>query len=310
MLKRLRSIFVWLAFAMAIAAPMQAWAQQKVDVEKIKAQADEAMDNLRYADALDGYQKAYSASHDPRFLYNMGRALGALGQYPEAVEKLERFKLDAPADLRARVPQLDQLLGDFRRHVSTLSVKCNVPGARVLVRSKEVGTTPLADVRLNSGPADIEVVAADYVVQRQNVTLPEGNRLDVNFELVKATSTGILIVRSEPAATSVQVDGRGFGGTPLETTVPAGVHRLILAREGYRDLATSAVVERGGRRELDLKLEKSPSVFTRWWFWTIVSTVVVAAVGGTVAAVVCANTTACERSPDPGTIAPFQVRAP
>jgi len=103
MLKRLRSIFVWLAFAMAIAAPMQAWAQ-KVDVEKLKAQADEAMDNLRYADALDGYQKAYATSHDPRFLYNMGRALGALTQYPEAVEKLERFKLDAPPDLRARVP--------------------------------------------------------------------------------------------------------------------------------------------------------------------------------------------------------------
>lgn len=309
MLKGLRSVFVWLAFALAMAAPVSAWAQ-KVDVEKIKAQADEAMDNLRYADALDGYQKAYATSHDPRFLYNMGRALGAMGQYPEAVEKLERFKLDAPPDLRARVPQLDQLLGDFKRHVSTLSIKCNVAGARVLVRQKEVGTTPLPDLQLNSGPATIEVVAPDYVVQRQNVTLPEGNRLDVNVELTTASSTGILVVRSQPAATSVQVDGRGFGGTPLETTLESGPHRLILAREGYRDLVTSAVVERGGRRELDLKLEKAPSVFTRWWFWTIVSTVVVAAVGGTVAAVVCNNTTACERSPIPGSIAPGQVRAP
>jgi hypothetical protein len=307
--KTVRSVLVWLAFALAMAAPAQAWAQ-KVDVEKIKAQADEAMDNLRYADALDGYQKAYATSHDPRFLYNMGRALGALGQYPEAVEKLERFKMDAPADLRARVPQLDQLLGDFKRHVSTLSIKCNVPGARVLVRQKEVGTTPLADLRLNAGPATIEVVAADYVVQRKNVELPEGNRLDVSFELLTASSTGILIVRSDPAATSVRVDGRGFGGTPLETTLEAGPHRLLLARDGYRDLVTSALVERGGKRELDFHLEKSPSVFTRWWFWTVVSTVVVAAVGGTVAALVCANTTACERSPDVGTIAPNQVRAP
>ena len=316
MLQRLRFVYVWLAFALAMASPFafegRAWAQapQKADVEKVKAQADEAMDNLRYADALDGYQKAYGMSHDPRFLYNMGRAYGALGQYPEAVEQLERFKVDAPADLRARVPQLDQLLADFKHHVSTLSIKCNVPGARVLVRQKEVGVTPLPDLQLNAGPATIEVVAVDYVVQRENVTLPEGSRLDVSIELSKASSTGILIVRSEPAATSVQVDGRGFGGTPLETTLEAGPHRLILSRDGYRDFVTSAVVERGVRRQLDYQLEKSPSVLSRWWFWTIVSTVVVAAIGGTVAALVCANTTACERSPDLGTIDPKQVRAP
>jgi hypothetical protein len=38
----------------------------------------------------------------------------------------------------------------------------------------------------------------------------------------------------------------------------------------------------GDRRELDIELHKSPSLTSRWWFWTVIAGVVVtgAAVGG------------------------------
>jgi hypothetical protein len=307
---RLRLFFVWLAFVLVSLTPALALAQSKADIAKLKAAADSAMDNLRYADALDGYQKAYAASHDARFLYNMGRALGALGEYPQAVEQLERFRIDAPADLKSRVPQLEQLIADFKRHVSTLTVRCNVEGARVLLRDKEIGRTPLAEVKVNAGPAVVEVDADGYEPKKQNVELPGGDRIEVPFELVKASPTGILVVRSTPAATSVLVDGKGLGGTPLETSLLPGSHALLLSREGYRDLTTRAVVERGMRRELDFKLEKTPGVLTRWWFWTVVGVVVAGAVAGTVTAFMCANTTACERSADFGSIDPQQVRGP
>jgi len=306
---RLRLFFVLLVLALAsLGSP--AWAQGKPDVAKLKATADEAMDNLRYADALDGYQKAFAASHDPRFLYNMGRALGALGQYPAAVEQLERFRMDAPADLRARVPQLEQIIADFKRHVTTLSIRCNVEGARVLVRQKEVGHTPLPDVKVDAGQAIVEVDADGYEPKRQQVDLPGGDRAELAFDLVQATQTGVLVVRATPAATSVLIDGKGLGGTPLEAALRPGAHDLLLSREGYRNLATQAIVERGVRRELDFHLEKTPSVLTRWWFWTVVGVVVAGAVAGTVTAVMCANTTACERSPDSGSIFPQQVRGP
>ncbi len=135
------------------------------------------------------------------------------------------------------------------------------------------------------------------------MTLPEDNSIELVFELVKASPLGVLVVRSTPPATSVLVDRKGVGGTPLETSLLAGPHALLLARDGYRDLATSAVVERGRRRELDLRLEKTPSVLSRWWFWTIVG---VAIAGGVVTAI--AATT--ERPADMGTIAPYQVRGP
>ncbi len=297
-----RALYAFLiAFALLFAT--RAYAQQNAEAEKLKITADDAMDNLRYNDALEGYKKAFNISHDPRFLYNMGRALGALGEYPDAVEKLERFRTDAPADLRARVPQLESLITDFKRHVSTLTIKCNVVGARVLVREKAVGQVPLGDIKLNAGPAVVEVVADDYQSQRQQVSLPEGGNLELSFDLVKGSPTGILVVRSAPPATSVLVDGKGLGGTPLETALLPGSHSLLLTRDGYRDLEASAIVERGRRREIDLKLEKTPSVFSRWWFWTIVGVVVAGGVGVTIAAFT-------ERPADTGTIPPGQVRGP
>ena len=287
-----------------------AFAQSNAAVDEIKLRADQAMDNLRYGDALDGYEKAYSLSHDPRFLYNMGRALGAMGRYPEAVVKLERFRVDASAALRARVPQLDQIIADFKQHVTTLAISSNVPGARVLVRERAVGTTPLGELQVDAGPALVEVDADGYVPQRSNVVLPAGGRLDLTFQLVKASPLGVLVVRSTPPASSVLVDGAAKGGTPLETSLMPGPHALLLSREGFRDLATSAVVERGVRRELDFKLEKKPGLVSRPWFWTVVGVAVAAVAAGVVTAVVCAQTTACERSPDSGTILGGYVRGP
>ena len=304
---RLRTLLV-LVFAFIAFGVSTAHAQTSPQVDKLRVAADDAMDNLRYAEALDGYQQAYAASHEPRFLYNMGRALGALGRYPEAVEKLERFRLDAPETLRARVPQLEQLIADFKRHVSTISIHANVAGARVLVRDKAVGAAPISELRVNSGSAVIEVSAEDYDTQKREVNLAEGGAQDFSFTLVKAGPTGIVVVRSTPGATSVLIDGASRGATPLEASLFPGSHMLVLTRDGYRKLSTSVVIDRGVRRELDLRLEKSPSIFTRWWFWTIVSAVVIGT--GVTLGAVCVTTTTCERSADVGSIAPGKVRGP
>jgi hypothetical protein len=313
-LRMLRRAGTWLSVCVVLLALLSgrtalaqghgaASGSQQAQIEHLKAAADDAMDNLRYAEALDGYQKAYALSHDPRFLYNMGRTLGALGRYPEAVDRLERFRIDAPAELRAKIPQLEQIIADFKKHVATLSVRSNVQGARVLVRDKAVGSTPVAELKLNAGHAVVEVSADDYETQKKEVDLPDGGALDLSFDLVKAANLGILVVHSTPPATSALVDGKGMGGTPLEASLTPGAHQLVLSRDGYHDLATSAVVERGRRKELDLTLEKTPSIVTRWWFWTIVAVAVASGVVITYAALT-------ERAPDSGDIPPGQVRAP
>jgi len=296
------------AFLFVLLLALPAWAQTNTQADKLKTEADAAMDGLRYSDALSGYQRAYELSHDARFLYNMGRALGALGRYPEAVERLERFRLDASDALRARVPQLDQIIADFAHKVTTIAIRANVAGARVLVRDEAVGVTPIAELRVNAGHATIEVSATDYETQRREVDLPGGDRKEITFDLVKSTPHGIVVVRSTPSASTLFIDGSARGATPFEASLDPGAHALLLAHDGFRKLATSVVIERGARRELDLRLDKNPSIFTRWWFWTIVSVAVIGA--GVTLGAVCVTTTACESSPDSGTIAPGKVRGP
>ena len=48
------------------------------------------------------------------------------------------------------------LIAEVRSHVATLSLRCNVTGARVIVRGTVMGTTPLPALRLHDGVAKIE----------------------------------------------------------------------------------------------------------------------------------------------------------
>jgi tetratricopeptide (TPR) repeat protein len=75
------------------------------DAASLKAEGDSLFDKGRFADAYDAYRRAYDKSRSPALLYNQARALEAMGEYPEALDKLDAFQTTAPPELRARVPR-------------------------------------------------------------------------------------------------------------------------------------------------------------------------------------------------------------
>lgn len=299
------------SFVTPLAIPITAFAdapsaQDRTRADTLKTQADEQMDNLHYADALRGYSEAYGLTHDPKLLYNMGRAHGALAEYPEAVHDLEQFDREAPAALKAKVPQLGELIAEFKTHVTTVTIVSNVAGARVLVNDKAVGTTPFsAPLALNSGATVVEITADEYSPEKRKVTLPGGGNAEVRFDLVKADVAGVLVLRATPEATATRVDGKDYGGTPLELTVQPGRHTILFRRENYRDQTASAVVLRSERKVIEVELSK-PSVFTRWEFWTVAASIVV--IGGATAAILYAGFK--EGPASMGDIPPGQIRGP
>jgi hypothetical protein len=299
MLGYVRRVAVLIAFTIAFV--LVATASFAQDAASFKSQGDAAMDKLDFQVALENYNKAYGLSKDPALLYNRARALQSLNRMPEALDELERFDREAPADLKKRVPQLPQLLGEWRGRVGTISVKTAVGGARVIVDNKEIGRTPLPDrVRVNTGHVKIEVVAEGYepFVLTTDIT-PAG--ITVEPTLVgKAT---VLVVHADPNATESLLDGSSGTGTPFERNVSAGKHVVVLKRSGYYDLSTETTIAAGERKVLDLKLEGKP-VTAKWWFWT---TIVVVAAAIVVPIVIAATT---ERSPDTGDISPGRVPAP
>ena len=273
---RLRRIPGILTLVLALAAARSVAAQ---DVS-LKAKADAEMDALQYTDALAHYEQAYELTHDPALLYNQGRALQALGRYPDALGRLERFRTDASPELRAKVPKLDALIDDVRNHVAKITVSCAVAGAHVFLRGVELGVTPLSGVSVNAGKAKIDVTADGYAPWSKSVELPGAGALVMDAVLVAKNSQSILAVHSNVAGAEAWIDDRFVGVVPVESTVKPGEHRVSLRREGYDPNNTTAIVAEGSRKQLDLDLTKQAGLTSKWWFWTGVGVVVLA--GGVV----------------------------
>ncbi len=292
-----------LAVAMIVAAPASALADEDpaAAAAEIRKRGDAAMDGGRPADALVAYTEAYILTKDPALLYNKGRALMALTEYPQALKELEAFDAAAPPDLKQRVPGLARMIADLRQRVTTISIACDVPGARVRLRDRTLGTCPLpGTVTVNAGKSTLEVTAEGYMPWNKEIDLPPGGVAALEVHLVSKLTTGVLVVRTNPAGGQVAIDGKPLGDAPVEANLSAGTHSLEARREGSKPTKTTAVVTAGERRELDVMLESEPGLLGRWWFWAGVGAVV----AGGVAIVIAVNT---EKSPDKGTVAPGVV---
>jgi len=271
---------------------------------ELKRLGDAAMVQMQYLDALGHYEAAWALNEDPALLYNRGRAHQLLGDFPKALEMFEDFAARASPELRARAVTFDQLLDDVKKRVSTLRVRCNVKGARVIVREKRVGSTPLERaIRLNAGSATLEVEAEGYFPWRRRVELPGGASKELTVSLHSRRETGVLVVGSPVAGARVSVDGKAAGTVPVDVVLTPGLHRVVVRRDGYEDAVTSAMVDRGASRTLTVPLEKTRAITSRWWFWAGAGAVVL---GGTALTIALMTE---EPAPE-GNIDPGQISAP
>jgi hypothetical protein len=263
------SALLFLAPALASAqapAPAPAGSDSAADLKK---RGDDAMESLRYQDAVDAYTKAYALSNDPALLYNEGRAQQALGNYPDALVALDHFAQEASPELRARVPKLDELVADVRKHVARLAVRCDTRGARVIVRQRVAGTTPLAGpLSIDAGFASLEVDAEGYEPYKRDLDLAGGTQTVVDVTLVPRKITTLLRVGSTAASAIVSIDGTPIGNAPVEQVVSPGTHVIQLHRAGYEDTESRVVLAPGEHKEITLEPQKSAPVYAKWWFWT------------------------------------------
>jgi hypothetical protein len=268
----------------------------------LKKRGDGLMDLLRYAEAYSLYAEAYAISADPALLYNEGRALEAMGDYPRAIAALEQFAKSAPPEVLALVPALPQLLADVRSRVSTLIVTCNIEKARVLVRDQFVGMVHFTGTfPVRAGKATLDVIADGYEPFHTEIDLPGGDKKAILVTMVERHDLATVIVKSPLAGSLVSLDANAFGPVPIEARVPPGSHVVLVQHEGYRDARLPIFLVAGEHRSLDVSMDKGPAITQRWWFWTGV---------GVVAAGIVVTAIALEssKSPTSGSFSPGQVR--
>ncbi len=275
---------------------------------KLRAQGNDAMLAMRYADALAAYQEAARSTPDDASLYySIARAYQLLGDYPESLTALERFEKQASPEMKGKVGKLDDLYAQIRPRVATLNLKSSVAGARVLVGNKVVGTTPLSPTRLAVGATTIQVELDGFFTETRDVVLPGGGAgtLTLEVELHPKTTSGLVSIETNPLGANVFVDGRASGTTTprIELALPIGSHEVLAHHEGYDDARVPFLLSPGGMKNLSIPMSKSVPITARWWFWTGIGVVVA---GGILTAILLTT----ERSADRGTLAPGQVGAP
>ncbi|HSQ63527.1 MAG TPA: PEGA domain-containing protein [Polyangiaceae bacterium] len=210
--------------APALAQPADASRADQARAAALKKEGDALVHESKFHEALEKYDASFAIVPNPAIHYNRGRALQSLGDFPAALDELDRFVATAPPDLKAKVPNLAKTMAEIASHVSTLVVRCEVPGASVAVRGKAAGTTPMQPLRMTPGDATITVTAPGYVVFTEDRTLAAGESTTVDVKLRKAASQEVSSAQ-EP--------------TPFdaEHTPPPAAHPAASGHGGWKTVA-------------------------------------------------------------------------
>jgi hypothetical protein len=243
--------------------------------EASKREGDRLLGLGRAAEALTAYTQSYALVADVEVLYRESRAYQALGRYPEALDVLSRFQVEAPFAVRERVHGLGAFTSELFAKVAALDVRCEIEGAEVKVGGRSVGTTPLpAPFRTNAGRAIVTVTKEGYVPFAKELDLRGGETTWLPVVLERVVREGTLHVDVPGNGAVVSVDGRPVGVTPLDVALAPGAHAVVVHREGSLDASTSVVIVAGQTRDLSLSLTSKIHVGT-WWIWTSLGLAVV-----------------------------------
>ena len=209
---------------------------------RLKKQGDEAIVNIKFADALRFYEESFRLVANPALHYNRGRAFEALKRTVEAIEAYEMFMRDAPPELRAKAQGLPEHVEELRGKTAKLAVDVDVAGARVRLRQAVLGTTPLAPTRVNAGSASLEVESEGYVTHRAQIDLSPGGAVALKVHLVPkvdpaASATNASSPTPSTSERPTNVLERWWFWTGVGVVVAGGATVAIIALSSQSDPA-------------------------------------------------------------------------
>lgn len=199
--------------------------------KEIAVQAIEAMNEKRYADALEFLRRAEQKFHAPTHLLLMARCHAELGQHVEAheaygsllVEQVPNYAPDAfhKAQAAAR-SEIEQLSSKVARVRISATSSGGAP-VTVYVDGKEVASRRLAmPIALAPGSHRIEATAPGATPAVENVTPAIGSLLEVKLEVGAPAGSGAVPTAGEPAETATAGEGGSVPIGPVALMVVGG----------------------------------------------------------------------------------------
>jgi hypothetical protein len=158
--------------------------------------------------------------------------IGDLVTVPNSIEHYNEIQLSGqlPAAITAR-----RLKGSF-------SISSEPAGAKVFLKGKLQGNTPLQVTDFPAGSYEVMLVMEPYRVWKDTVKIKDWGTKRVHALLAK--KSGALAVHSDPKGAEVHIDEKAEGKTPLKIEeMKTGQHELELTSDGYLDYEDTFLIK-------------------------------------------------------------------
>jgi hypothetical protein len=258
--------------------------------EKVADEGRDAYRAGRYADAVPLFEKAFTLTTKPAYLYNIARAKEKMAEYDNAIKYLEKY-LDVYKQQNAGAePQnaadVKNLMRDFKQRafeaLPEVTISSVPPGAQVYLGATDglmaeggsdkgalIGSTPVT-THMKPGTYMMTVQLTNHVDHRAELQVPQSGKLNLAIAMkIKQTRSGIAIWSNVKGA-QVAVDGKVVAVTPYNGVLPMqpGVHQVTLTRVGYNTADQQVTLSEDKLTTVRLNLKPSSGPPASWRSFT------------------------------------------
>ena len=154
------------------------------EADPARAQFDRGMelyDAEQYEEAAIGFERAYELKPSYKILYNWAQAENQSGRYARALEVYQRYLAEGGDEVDPeRVEQVRSEIKRLESLVGTLIVRCDEPGAVVMVDGLRVGETPLdGPITVRLGEREVVVKLAGREIHSEVVRVAGGEQVEL-----------------------------------------------------------------------------------------------------------------------------------
>ncbi len=210
---------------------------------------DEAMDRfkkgLMFVDegdckkAVVEFEESYKIYPTAAVLYNMALCYDDLHQYAPAMKYYQEFLATAKQVPKEQAAKIKERIEKLAQFLGTVSIKCNVAGALVVVDGTEMGKTPLEDFYLETGKHTISVTQEKYEEFSTTITLVSGRTIVVDANLVPVEEKKEELV-AIPSRTVARTETKPVG-KPTRKKLPLAAFYGTIAAAGALGIGAGVV---------------------------------------------------------------------
>lgn len=219
-----------------------------------------------YTAALAELEASYRLNPQPFVLKNIGLAQKNLFRYSEAIASFERYLAESKTFTAGDPQQTQQLIVEIRALLVDVSVAVTPDGAEIKIDGRVAGTSPLPRVlQMGTGDHTIEVTAEGHKPHNRHFTVKTGAANELDIKLDPIVTMGKVRIASTVPRSTVSVDGKPVGVTPLEVELEQGGHTVELSAPKHKPGRTDIMVTAGQTQEVTVPLDRDIPPKKPWY---------------------------------------------